>query len=94
MFICVSRIHRDFGKTLKRTVRKSAGLKPPKLSDRKQRYMLSGRGSMRGLSPTLVEEIDSRPGSVYDDDGDNWSSTLCHIANSSISELKLDSIYV
>lgn len=65
---------RDFGKTLKRTVRKGAGLKTPKSADRKQRYMLSGRGSMRGLSPALVEEIDSRPSSIYEDDGDNWSS--------------------
>ena len=63
----------DIGKTLKKTVRKTAGLKPAKPSDRKTRYMLSGRGSMKGLPPALAEEFDSRPDSLYGDE-DNWSS--------------------
>jgi len=64
---------RDIGKTLKRQVRKTTGMKPSKQESRKQRYMLSGRGSLRGI-PALAEESDSRPGSVYGDDPDNWSS--------------------
>ena len=67
-------LFRDFGKTLKKTVRKTTGLKPAKITDRKQRYILSGRGSLRGISPTLAEEIDSRPGSICEEEPDSWSS--------------------
>ncbi|XP_067934289.1 myotubularin-related protein 13-like [Watersipora subatra] len=63
---------RDLGKTLKKTVRKTAGLKPNKPSDRKTRYMLSGRGSMKGLPPSLAEEFEGRPDSMFGDE-DNWS---------------------
>lgn len=76
MYFC-----RDFGKTLKKTVRKTTGLKPNKPSDRRQRYILSGRSSIRGLSPALLEEVESRPGSIYEEDPDNWSSKSFSSAN-------------
>ena len=72
IFLCTITF-RDFGKTLKKQVRKTAGLKPHKPSDRKTRYMLSSRGSMRGIPPSLAEELDGRPDSLYGDE-DNWSS--------------------